>query len=256
MGIVNRMLQKMRKGETILGLGVCYPAPGIIESMCRGWDFVWADAQHGQFTYDMLHYECQAAMVVGADMMIRCPGIEESLLSLYADLAPEAIMIPMVNNKGDAERIVKALRFPPIGNRSFSGRRLVDLYGRQYYKDFELCIVAQIENPEAVNNAYEIAGIEGVDLLFFGPDDFKISLGIPIDSTWRDNKDLESGYIKTSEAARKANKFCGTVAGSISDLETIIKWGYQLIVYGSDVAFLRSGSAKRLEEIQKMKRNM
>ena len=35
-------------------LGCVYPAAGIIEGMCKGWDFVWLDGQHGQFDYASL----------------------------------------------------------------------------------------------------------------------------------------------------------------------------------------------------------
>jgi 2-keto-3-deoxy-L-rhamnonate aldolase RhmA len=43
---------RLRSREPLFGLALNYPAPGIIEGMCRQWDFVWIDGQHGQFAYD------------------------------------------------------------------------------------------------------------------------------------------------------------------------------------------------------------
>ena len=96
---VNTLIEKLQAGKVVLGLGNMYPAAGIIECMCKGWDFVWIDAQHGAIDYRAALNACRAADGQGVDTLLRVPGHEPGLLGKFADLGPSAIMVPMVKNK-------------------------------------------------------------------------------------------------------------------------------------------------------------
>ena len=100
---------------------------------------------------------------MGVDTLLRVPGREFGVVGPFADMAPSAILIPMVNTPDDAAEVVRALRFPPRGNRSFGSRRAVDLYSRDYYLESEPLLVAQLETPQAVENAHAIAETDGID---------------------------------------------------------------------------------------------
>ena len=143
------------------------------------WDFLWIDGQHGPFSYDSALTAVRTTDLVGTDSLLRVPGQEHSLLGLYADMLPSAMMVPVVNTPEQAKAVVDATRFPPLGNRSYGGRRPIDFLGRDYYMGEGLVLVLQIETPEAVENAAAIAALEGVDALFLGADDLKIQLGVP-----------------------------------------------------------------------------
>lgn len=243
-------LPQLRDGKVLLGLVNMYPAPGLIEGMCRGWDFVWIDAQHGQHAYDSVQAAVRAADVVGVESIVRVPGHEYGILGPFADLAPSAIMVPMVNTVEQAADVVKALRFPPLGLRSFGGRRVIDLHGRDYYRDAELAIIAQIETQEAVKNVKAISETKGIDVLFFGPDDMKVSMGLPIQSSPADNEQLAQAMRETAEAARAGGKFSACVAPNESIARMGIEMGYQVLVVGGDIAMLRVSSAQKLGDMR------
>jgi 4-hydroxy-2-oxoheptanedioate aldolase len=246
----NRLLQRLRAGQACLGLAYCYPAPGIIELMCRGWDFVWIDGQHGQLNYQDLLSATRAATATGVDSMIRVPGHEHSTLCLCADLAPAAIMVPMVNSAADAEHVVRGLRFPPRGVRSFGGRRAADLYGRSYPYDSDLAIVAQIETVEAVRNADAIAAVDGVDCLFFSPDDMKMSLGVPVDTPLADEPRLQQAMEQTAQAGRAHGRALGCICTTADSARLALKQGFRLIAGGGDAPFLRVMANARLSELR------
>ncbi len=151
----------------------------LIETIGPMWDFLWIDGQHGPFSYDSALTAVRTTDLVGTDSLLRVPGQEHSLLGLYADMLPSAMMVPVVNTPEQAKAVVDATRFPPLGNRSYGGRRPIDFLGRDYYMGEGLVLVLQIETPEAVENAAAIAALEGVDALFLGADDLKIQLGVP-----------------------------------------------------------------------------
>lgn len=245
----NKLLDKLSAGEVVVGLCNTYPATGIIEGMCRGWDFVWIDAQHGQHSLESIHHSIQAATVVATDSVLRIPCHSGEMMGPYADLAPSAIMVPMVNNALQASQIVEGLYFPPLGKRSYGGRRMVDLFGRNNHLN-KLFVIAQLETPEAVRHAAEIIRTDGIDLLFFGADDMKLFMNIPVNTPVAESAELLEVMRIIAEAARKAGKFSGCVAADPETVRIAVSMGYQFIVAGSDSGFLRGEAAKKLKELQ------
>lgn len=255
--MINKKMEYiLREGSVLYGLCSMYPASGIIEGMCRGWDFVWIDGQHGEHSNNSLFYCAQAARALNIHYVIRAAGHDSGMLGLYADMAPSAIMIPMVSDALQAESIVKALRFPPVGERSYGGRLPIDLYGRDYYKNESPLIIAQIENERGLAQADEIASVEGIDALFFGPDDMKLSKNYDVNTRLIDNEFLIKAAETISRAAHNNNKYCGTVAILPNERTMLISMGYQLIVAGGDAGFLRAMSQDKLTEIQNEKITM
>ncbi len=247
---MNPLREKLKAGQVALGLNNMYPASGIVEGMCKGWDFVWVDGQHGQHSYESVLHAVQAAQGRGIAALVRVPGHEHGFLGPYADLGPDAVMVPMVDTPEQARRIVAGLRFPPEGERSYGGRRVIDLDGRDYFREARLLVVAQIETQRAVEAAGEIAAVPGVDALFFGPDDMKVRLGIEIDTPPARHAELRRAMERTAQAAQAAGKHAGCVVGDAVGLRMAVEMGYRLIAAGSDILFIRTGAAARLKDLK------
>jgi len=241
---------KLQEGEVLLGVATAYPAPGIIEGMGRGWAWLWIDTQHGELAYHDTLHAVRIAASLGMAAIVRPDTQDYSLLGKCADIAPTGMMIPMVSTPQDARRTVEALRFPPLGNRSYGARRAIDLYGRDFYKELKLLVMAQIETELAARNAQSIIETDGIDALFFGPDDTKVRLGLPVNTPVGESKELLRNMEKTAEAARRAGKFCGCIAASQDALKMARDMGYQLAVGGGDAVFLRTGATARMEELR------
>ncbi|MAE66632.1 MAG: hypothetical protein CMJ18_20380 [Phycisphaeraceae bacterium] len=246
----NVLADRIDAGETVLGLGVMYGSAGVIEGMCRGWDWVWIDGQHGQIDCRTALDQVRAAEIVGVEAVVRVPGHESGILGPFADLCPSGIMVPMVNSAEAAQAAVKSLRFPPLGERSYGGRRVIDLDGRDYYRERRLVVMAQIETLEAVDRAEEIAAVEGVDVLFFGPDDMKVRMEVPINTPPLEHPRLRAAMQATAEAALKAGKAAGTVTPSPEGLKTAMQMGYRVLVGGGDIVFMRTRAAEQLEVLR------
>jgi len=250
--VSKRFWQKLSDGEPVLGLCVTYPAAGIVEGMCKGWDWVWVDMQHGQHDYSSMLQSVRAADVVGVAPIVRPATHDPGLLGKYCDTAPTGLLVPMVNTAEQAREIARAVRFPPVGMRSFGGRRPVDLYTRAYYQELKLLVMLQIETEQGAREAEGIIQTEGVDALFFGPDDMKVQLGHPVSEPVMENKVLRQRMAAVAEAARKAGKHAGTVAADPDTLRMTLDMGYQVIACGSDIGFMRVGAQARLEEMREV----
>ena len=244
----NELLKKLRDGKAVLGLNNMYPAAGIIEGMCRGWDFVWIDGQHGQHTQDSLLHAVRTADSMGVSSLVRVPGQAPDFLGVVSDMRPTGIIIPMIENEQEAKAVSQILHFPPIGRRSYGGRRVIDLGGREYYKERTLQVIAQIETPEAVERAGAVAEVEGIHALFFGPDDMRIRLGLPIDTPIDKSKQLLDAMHVVASAALKAGKHAACPVSTIAALKIAVDLGYRILALGSDIGFLRVAAFEKLNE--------
>jgi 2-keto-3-deoxy-L-rhamnonate aldolase RhmA len=246
----NQLLQKLRQGKTMLGVCNMYPAAGIIEGMGKGWDFVWIDGQHGQLGYDAIANAVRAADLIGVDSLVRVPDQSRGVLGMVADLKPSAIMVPMTETAEQARHIVEAVRFPPLGKRSFGGRRVIDLGGREYLRGQEILLVLQIETLAGLEAVEQVAGVDGFECLFFGPDDMKMQLGLPVDTAVEQSKELREAMSRIARAAAKAGKICGCVAGNLESLKTAVSLGYRFLVGGADSGFLRAAAGQTLTQFR------
>lgn len=247
----NALLEKLKRDEVALGVGLMYPSPSCIESMGKGWDWLWLDAQHGQLDYAAILHGVQVADLTGLSPVVRLPGHAPDVIGRILDTRARGLVVPLVNTADEARAIVQAAYFPPLGARSFGGRRVTDVGGREYYQTANegLLLAVQIETLEAISRAEEMAAVEGVKALFFGPDDMKMRMGIPINTPIHESDKLAQAMDGMARITRDAGKFAGCVAAQADSLKMAVSLGYRLIVGGSDVVFLRTASAAKLEEL-------
>jgi 2-keto-3-deoxy-L-rhamnonate aldolase RhmA len=233
----NRLRKKLLAGEVLLGFANTLAAPGILEAIGPGYDFVWIDAQHGTHTAETVWQAVQEAEGVGMEAVVRVPGHEYGVIGRFLDAGPAGVIVPMVNNVQEARAVVQAIRFPPLGHRSYGGRRVYDVFGVDYYRDWEPLVVAQIETMEGLGHAREIIRTEGIDVLLLGSVDLAIDMGLRPDQWGRSRQHLAD----LVEITREAGKFAGCVAGGqVENLIAALRAGCQFISAGDEAGFLRS----------------
>lgn len=211
--------------------------------------------QHGLHDFSSVEHAVRTADLVGVTSIVRPYSHDPGVLCKVADLRPAAVMVPMINTPEQAETIVQLLRYAPRGNRSYGGRRIIDVEGREYYRKSNPVIFLQIETMQAVDNAERIAAVDDVDALFFGPDDMRVSLGLPINIPVQESDKLRQAVEATARAFQKADKHGGIVAATPESVEFVTGAGYQVIVSGSDNGFLRQGATAKFEQMRPTDKN-
>ena len=101
------------------------------------------------------------------------------------------------------------------------------------YKDNILGII-QIETLERLNHLDEIENIGGVDVLFVGPADLTLALGI---FRQFDHPRYIETLKRVNEAARKAGKATVTLMSDPGQYEKYYNLGYRMLGCGSDSVF-------------------
>ncbi len=232
-----------------LGLCIMYPSPGVIERIGPDWDWIWIDGQHGQLGYSDVMQLVRAADLVKRPAFVRVPGHEAGTIGMTLDTGAAGVIVPCVDTVEQAKALVTAAKFPPLGNRSYGGRRPIDLLGRVYSHtaNDDTILLLQIESPQAVENADAIAALPGVDGLFLGPDDILLRRGAKMDAP-RSKEMLTPDMEAVIRACRKHGKFAVMVGFGNEMLTHCAQMGFHLIVSGGDVPFLATSSKKAADE--------
>ena len=237
-----------------LGVCVMYPAPGIIERIGPDWDWIWIDGQHGEMGYQDILACVRACDLVGRPSIVRVPGHDAGAIGKVLDAGAAGVMVPMVDDAEQAKQAVRAAKFPPLGSRSYGGRRPIDRFGRGYANRDEAqpLLVCQIETPEGLANVDAIAAVDGVDVLLFGPDDMALRQGMPMDAP-RPEGCFDDAHRKVAQAARSHGKHAGGVFLTPATMRFAVEIGYRLIVSAADVLFLAQGSKQSSETLHNLR---
>lgn len=254
--ILERMAAKMALGKPIFGTSLRFYDPGIVEMMGKDWDFVWIDLQHGTIDVTHLFNIVRACDLVGVSAIVRLPGIAApDMVSFVLDMDPAGAIIAQVDTAAQAEAMVEAAKFPPLGNRSWGGRRIIDRNGRQYAQraNKEQLLIVQIESPAGLKNCADIAAVKGVDGLMIGPDDMALRLGILGTASLFEGA-LYAASKQIASACHTHGKLAIGFAGkTANEIRKALEAGFNLVSMGADAIFVQQGSAALQRVIEEFK---
>ncbi len=226
-----------------LGLCVMYPSLGALERIGTDWDWIWIDAQHGDLDFREAAELVRASHFIQRPALMRVPAHDAGWISKALDTGAAGVIVPMIESVEEAKALVRMAKFPPLGNRSYGGRRVIDLQGRAYNQtaNRDAALILQLESAEACALADEIASLDGVDGLFLGPDDLLIRKGIDVNAP-KDATTIGKELAIVTEACRKHGKKSFCVAAAEPAMQLARELGCNFVVGGSDVGFLAQGS--------------
>jgi len=221
-----------------------------------GFDWALIDLEHGVGDHDGLVYQLQALESTPAAPIVRIAWNEAPRFKRVLDLGPSVVMVPYVCNAEEATLAAASMRYPPQGVRGVARLNRACGFGQDFDGYFatvndELLTVVQMETAEAVRNAGEIAAVDGVDVLFVGPLDLSVSLGIP---QQYDHPSFRDAISRVSDACRNNGKAAGTLLNAPEQIEQTLNDGYTFIALGSDGGLVANGMRKLAGEFSKHKR--
>lgn len=249
--VTGGMRRLLREKRFTVGTWVTISDPDVTEALSRvGFDWFVIDMEHAPLTIKDAQRLLQPLIGSGVLPLVRVAWNDPVLIKLALDIGAEGLVVPWVNCREDAERAVKACRYPPRGIRGFGPRR-ASLYGldKTYGKraDDNLAVVVQIETEQAVENAQEILSVDGVDAFFVGPYDLSQSLGVPGDF---EDERFRRSLDAVLEAGRRAGKVGGIWADDPRTAVERIRQGFRMISLAGDLAILLSGASEWLRFVR------
>jgi staphyloferrin B biosynthesis citrate synthase len=162
--------------------------------------------EHTPFDLHDVTQMVMAAERVGITPIVRTPGFDPAFILRLLDQGVRGIQVPHVSNPETAREAVKAVRYPPQGERGMAAGSRAAEFGKVSLLDHmaqsnrEVLLACMIEDVEAIERIDEIAAVEGVDLLAVGPSDLSRSLGV---SGQPDHPRLIAAIDRVREAVKK-----------------------------------------------------
>lgn len=208
-----------------------------------GFDWILFDVEHSPNDLRTILMQLQAAAPWQVEPIVRPPHADPILIKQYLDIGVRSLLLPNINSAAEAQAMVAATRYPPLGMRGISVASRANHFGRiaNYHQraDDQICLILQIESPAAVDAAEAIAATPGVDAIFVGPSDLSATMGhmlqpgMPV---------VQDAIVTALEAARRAGKAAGILAPVEADARRYLELGYTMVGVGSDQGLLVKAS--------------
>ncbi len=239
-----KFAERLRARQPLIGVWMQIPHVMVAETLAQsGADFILLDGEHAPIPPDALIGLLPAIERFEMPVIYRVRSNSPELIKGALDAGVSGIMVPMVNSVDEAQAVIDAAKYPPMGKRGVGPWRAANYYlddGEYLQKaNAEIPVVVQIETKEAVAAVDKIAAINGVDVLFVGPFDLCMSMGL---EPGKLHPELIAAYKKVNAAARKHGVTTAIDVGSLDFIKPYRELGFSLLTHGLDSQFLVDGS--------------
>lgn len=250
------LARRLRQGDTIYSAWCGLPSPHVTELIAReGFDTVTIDQQHGLWDMATTGQAISGLHLAGAAPIVRIPLGDNAVASRVLDFGAEGVIAPMINSAADARALVAATKYPPLGERSVGAHRAAALAGfpdqRAYLPvaNTITIVFAMIETRMALDNLDAIAATPGIDAIFVGPGDLSMALtdGKELDPH---SAQVEAALDKVLAATKTAGKIPALYCATAERALATAKRGFRFLTIGSDINFLRAGTADQLRTLK------
>jgi 4-hydroxy-2-oxoheptanedioate aldolase len=218
----------------------------------QAFDAVTLDMQHGGHHEDSVIRSILPVMHAKKHPVVRIPVGRFDMASRALDFGAEAVIAPMVNSVQDARQFAAAMKYPPVGERSwgptFGFPRHKGSDFNSWLRDMNARTVsfAMIETRAALDALDGILETPGIDGIFVGPADFSIAWtnGATVDGTLDDMMETIASIAKRAKAAGK-HAAIYVVDPNMSG--RFVSMGYQLMALGSEPRYIALGAETLLK---------
>jgi 4-hydroxy-2-oxoheptanedioate aldolase len=243
------LAQRLRAGETLFTAWSGIPDSITIEAVARtGFDVVTLDMQHGAHHEDSVARGVLPILNADKHAVVRIPVGRFDMASRALDFGAEAIIAPMINSADDARRFAAAMKYPPLGERSWGPtfglpRRHKKPDPKAWLKNSNADTIsfAMIETRQALDALDDILAVPGIDAIFDGPGDFSIA--------WTNgdqiNTSLEEMMPAIERIARRAldaGKLTAIFAVDPAISGRYVDMGYRMIALGNENTYMALGA--------------
>ena len=205
-----------------------------------GFDWLLIDGEHAPNDIRSMRRQLAALGRSSAHPVIRLPVGEVWMIKQALDIGAQTLLIPMVDSAAEAEKLARAMRYPPEGTRGvgaalarasrFSG--IADYVNKA---DAEVCLLVQVENRAGIAALDDILAVSGIDGVFIGPADLSADMGFRGRS---EAPEVQAVIADAIARIRGAGKAAGILSTTEAQARAWIGQGVNFCAVGIDVVIL------------------
>ncbi len=233
---LNPLREIWANGGTVYNGWLHIPSMWSAEVMAHaGWNSLTVDLQHGMHSIETAIQMMQAISTTPTVPLARVNWNEPGSIMRLLDAGAYGIICPMINTRAECEAFVGACRYVPLGYRSLGPTRANLVMGADYAQQAnqQVLTMAMIETKEAMHNLREIASVAGLDMLFVGTGDLRLSLHGQVVPEGQDPL-LEDALDEIIAVCREFNLVGGLFTTSPESAARMIHKGYRFVTIKTD----------------------
>ena len=223
----NRMKQKLASGQVATILAGTNE-PDLIDQLGPiGADGIWLEGEHGGVDYADLGDLTRACDLWGMTSVVRVMDNDYATIYRTLDRGAQGIVVPHVNTRAEAERVVEAGKFAPLGKRGmFTSRQGFGVGDYLKTANDQSMLLVLIEDIAAVKALDEIVKVDHIDVFFVAPSDLATSMGHIGDWGHAEVQQTIDGAIAKIV---KAGRVAGTLVNS-ANAERYVRLGVRCLM--------------------------
>lgn len=211
--ITNTAKAKLKAGQTVTGCYLRYPDPSLAEVLgYMGWDYLLFDGEHSPLSPRECEHLARVCELTETTSIVRVPSNLPWMIGQVLDAGMQGVQIPMINTGKEAEIAATATKYGPFGTRGLATARVAKygqaqpftIKGHIESSNTETLVIAQVETLAGIEQLPSILQVPGIDVVFIGPNDLSLSLGVPGDlqhpSVQKAFQDITSAVLATDKA--------------------------------------------------------
>ena len=249
---INPLKARLEAGKPAVGLLVSMPSVHVTQVLAAtGFDWLFFDMEHGPIGIESAHAMIAATSGTSCAPIVRVAWNVPWLAKPALDAGAMGIIFPMIRSAAEAEQAVRAVRYPPTGERGFGPFYAPARFGltMQTYADpadREILCILLIEHMEAIDDIEAIVNVPGVDACLIAPFDLAMSYG------YRDgpaHDEVQAAIERAERAILNSPVHLGGLAVTSDLANAAIARGYRLILIGFDTMLLQRAAGEVLNAI-------
>ena len=247
----NRVKARIGRGQPVFGVYVTQPSVAVVQLLATGGlDWLMIDMEHGLIDTPSLQ-----AMIAAANAscvpLVRTPLAERGLVEHALDAGALGLVFPTVSTRAQAEATVRAMHYPPRGERGwgpFYAAAQWRLSPAEYYEEAgrELLNVVLIEQHGALDELDDILAVPGIDVAAIAPGDLAAGLGHPGD---RHHPEVLAVIAEIERKILASGVALGGVALARGEADAKVAAGYRFLFLGADASLLQRALADALDGV-------
>jgi 4-hydroxy-2-oxoheptanedioate aldolase len=226
---------------------------GYVTEICAGSgiDWVLLDSEHAPNDLRTILEQLQVLSgYPDVDVLVRPPSADPVFIKRLLDVGAQNLIVPMIDDAGEAARAVAATRYPPEGIRGVGSalarasrwNRISDYL---LTADASVSLTVQVESRAGLAHLGDIADVDGVDAVFIGPADLAASMG---KLGQPEHPDVVNTIERALSNIVEHGKCAGVNAFNKTIAQRYLAAGASFVLVGADVALLARGAERLVDE--------
>ncbi|KAF9481991.1 Phosphoenolpyruvate/pyruvate domain-containing protein [Pholiota conissans] len=269
LGLQRVMADAQNPKRPVIGSWMMFPGASLARMIAQmGYDFIVVDCEHGNIDDAAMHASVGAIAAEGCSPLVRVPAPEYAYVKRALDTGAHGILAPFMNTAEEARKLVSYAKFPaqaksietsalasaPLSGVRGVGSPFAPAVFRQTFPEYvrtanrNTFVAVQIETLPGLENCEEIAKVDGIDMLFIGPNDLASSMGYP-SHLHESIPEVQEAIKRILAAAHNAGKYAGMFCTEAAHVRARFEQGFDLMNLAGDVVALTQWNATELGKL-------